>query len=218
MKISGLAERAGVALSTLKYYQREGLVPEGVHRNANQVDYDETHVQRLRLIRALLEVGGLSMAGAKDVLRTLDDAAKPLAETFEIAQAALARRRPSSAASTTSTAARSRVHHLAQSRGWCISDENPGLEVAAEAIEGMLAIKHEPSPEYLDAYADAAEAAARADLQALSLLSEQDQIAELMVVGTVLGDPLFAGLRRLAQQDATREMFSTTTTPQEPPS
>ncbi len=28
-----------------------------------------------------------------------------------------------------------------------------------------------------------------------------------MLVGTVLGDPLFAGLRRLAQQDATHNLF-----------
>ncbi len=217
MRISELARQSGVVLSTLKYYQREGLVPDGAHRNATQVVYDESHLQRLRLIRALLDVGGLSMATAKVVLRTLDDPNAPLAETFEAAQAALAARRPSSEASTLSDEARSRIQHLAHSRGWCFSDENPGLDVAAEAIDGMLAIKHEPSEEYLDAYADAAQAAARADLQALSLLSEQNQIAELMVVGTVLGDPLFAGLRRLAQEDATREMYSTTT-PQEPPS
>lgn len=216
MKISELSQRAGIALSTLKYYQREGLVSGGARRNATQVDYDETHVQRLRLIRALLEVGGLSMAAAKEVLRTLDDVATPLAETFEVAQAALAGRRPSGGGSDLLAEARARVQHLAQSRGWCVSEENPGLDVAAGALEGMLAINHDPSPEYLDAYADAAQAAARADLQALSLLSRQDQIAELMVVGTVLGDPLFAGLRRLAQQDATQEIFSITTTREEP--
>lgn len=209
-----MAERSGVALSTLKYYQREGLVPEGTRRNATQVDYGETHLQRLRLIRALLDVGGLSMAGAKEVLRRLDDVATPLAETFEAAQAALGSRRPSGAGSGRSAGARARVHQLAQSRGWCISEENPGLDVAAGALEGMLASNHDPTQEYLDAYADAAQAAAGADLQALSLLSQQDQIAELMVVGTVLGDPLFAGLRRLAQQDATKKVFSHTPAPE----
>ncbi len=69
----------------------------------------------------------------------------------------------------------------------------------------MLAIDHHPSEDYLATYA--AQAAARADLTALTLREGQDQIAELMVVGTVLGDPLFAGLRRLAQQDATNDIF-----------
>ncbi len=32
-------------------------------------------------------------------------------------------------------------------------------------------------------------------------------IAELMVIGTVVGDTLAAGLRRLAHQDATAELF-----------
>ena len=194
----------------------QGLVPDGARRNATQVDYEERHVQRLRLIRALLEVGGLSMAATKEVLRTLDEVDTPLAETFEAAQTALAGRRPSGGGSALLTGARARVQQLARSRGWCISEENPGLDVAAGALEGMLAINHEPSQEYLNTYADAAQAAAHADLHALSLLSSPDQIAELMVVGTVLGDPLFAGLRRLAQQDATKEIFSINTTPEEP--
>lgn len=207
MKISELKDRTGVALSTLKYYQREGLVPDGTRRNASQVDYDETHVQRVRLIRALLETGGLTIAAVKDVLRTLDDNAAPLAETFRAAQSALAGKRSPGGELPQWTGARARITQLAHARGWCVSDDNPGLDVAAAALTGMHAIDHDPSQAYLDAYADAAETAARADLHALSPLPTRDRIAELMVVGTVLGDPLFAGLRRLAQQDATKHVF-----------
>ena len=62
MRISQLAERAGLPVATVKYYQREGLLPEGVRSAPNQVQYGDAHVRRVRLIRALLETGGLSVA------------------------------------------------------------------------------------------------------------------------------------------------------------
>ena len=77
-----MCRRAGVPLSAMKYYQREGLIPEGERSLPNQVQYGDVHVQRLRLIRALLETGGLSIAAAKDVIRVLDAEDAPLAETY----------------------------------------------------------------------------------------------------------------------------------------
>ncbi|BCJ69537.1 hypothetical protein Prubr_65580 [Polymorphospora rubra] len=56
----------------MKYYQREGLLPEGVRSAPNQVDYGDAHVHRVRLIRALLETGGLSVAATKEVIAALD--------------------------------------------------------------------------------------------------------------------------------------------------
>ena len=49
MRISELAAVTGVTIPTIKFYLREGLLPSGVARAANQADYDETHVRRLRL-------------------------------------------------------------------------------------------------------------------------------------------------------------------------
>jgi hypothetical protein len=48
---------------------------------------------------------------------------------------------------------------------------------------------------------------ARADLAALTSRSDPALVAELMVVGTVMGDALLAGLRRLAQQHETTALF-----------
>jgi hypothetical protein len=45
---------------TIKYYVREGLLPPGQLASPNQTQYDNSHLRRLRLIRALTEVGGLS--------------------------------------------------------------------------------------------------------------------------------------------------------------
>ncbi|GAA4991907.1 MerR family transcriptional regulator [Kineococcus glutinatus] len=207
MRVSELARRAGVPLSAVKYYQREGLLPAGVRTAPNQVAYGEAHVQRVRLIRALLETGGLSIAATKDVITALDADAAPLAETFRVAQHAMSARRTQESAP--SEAARARVEALAASHGWCVTSDNPGVEAAARALDGLRAIGFDAPDAYLDAYAAAAAAAAAADLRALSGRGGRDAVAELMVVGTVLGDPLFAGLRRLAQQDATHDLFPT---------
>ena len=49
MRISGLAERTGVPVATLKYYLREGLLHAGTATARTQAVYDTTHVERVRL-------------------------------------------------------------------------------------------------------------------------------------------------------------------------
>ncbi|MEN2740561.1 MerR family transcriptional regulator [Microbacterium sp. X-17] len=203
MRISELSRRAGVAVSTVKYYQREGLIPDGERSAPNQVDYDERHVERVRLIRALLETGGLSVSAATEVIRVLDAEDASLAEAFAVAQHAMA----VTGLQAPASGARERVERIARARGWAFTADNPGIDAAARALEGLAAIGFDAPETYLAAYADAAAATARVDLDALAELGDPDRVAELMVVGTVLGDPLFAGLRRIAHQDATHRLF-----------
>lgn len=73
MRISELSRRSNVPMPAIKYYVREGLLPPGERTEPNQVRYEEDHVHRLRLIRALLEVGELSIIRAKEVLAAVDD-------------------------------------------------------------------------------------------------------------------------------------------------
>lgn len=191
----------------MKYYQREGLLPPGEKTAPNQVAYGDHHVQRVRLIRALLETGGLSIASAKSVIAALDTDGTPMAETFRVAQHALgAARAPES---HVPPERREQVLELARSRGWRVSDDNPGVGLTARALDALRAIGFDAEDGFLDAYAEAAATAAAADLRALASRSARDSAAELMVVGTVMGDPLFAGLRRLAQEDATHDLFPT---------
>jgi len=67
MRIGELARRSGVSIPTIKYYLREGLLPPGAATAPNQASYGEEHLHRLRLIRALLDVGGLTVAAAREV-------------------------------------------------------------------------------------------------------------------------------------------------------
>ena len=205
MKISEAARDGGVTVSTFKYYLREGLVPEGTRLSGNQTAYADEHVQRVRLVRALLETGGLSIERAKAVVSTIDSPQKSLAVTFEAAQQSLAGTGPSTTAPSRESL--SRVEALAAAQRWKSVGANPGTDVAARVLDGLAAIGFDPSDEYLTAYASAATTIARADLAALTTRTRPDLVAELMVVGTVLGDSLVAGLRRLAQESVTSEFF-----------
>ena len=205
MKISEACAQAGVTSTTLKYYIREGLVPEGERVGTNKTVYTDAHVQRTRLARALIETGGMSVAAARQVLGALDSHTDSLAYVFEAAQHAL--RSGSSASTPASDRSRDLASDVIASQSWAVTEDNPGFAMVAGALDGFSTIGYTPSSEYLAGYSDAAAAVARADLAALRGRDDPTQIAELMVVGTVMGDTLFAGLRRLAQQHETTLVF-----------
>ncbi|MCH8275516.1 MAG: MerR family transcriptional regulator [Armatimonadetes bacterium] len=52
MKIGELAEQAGISVSTIRFYERQGLMPEPNRRESGYREYAETDVDRLRLIVA----------------------------------------------------------------------------------------------------------------------------------------------------------------------
>ena len=51
MKIGELAKAAQTQSETIRYYEREGLLPEAARTDANYRIYADTHVQRLAFIR-----------------------------------------------------------------------------------------------------------------------------------------------------------------------
>ena len=73
MRISELSRETGVPVATIKFYLREHLLPEGVRTSATQAQYGEEHVARLRLVRALIGPGGLSLNAARRALAAIDD-------------------------------------------------------------------------------------------------------------------------------------------------
>ncbi|WP_431278033.1 MerR family transcriptional regulator [Leifsonia poae] len=205
MIISELADRSGTAAATIKFYVREGLLPVGERVGGNRTEYTDEHEHRLRLIRAMLEVGRLSIGSIRQVLDALDRPDAPIAETFEVAQRALARTTASDTAEP-STRSLGRVDALIDRAGWAPEcHDNVGRGIAAQAVDAFANAGYELPDSYLDAYADAARRVATADLIAVGELADPSDMAELMVVGTVLGDTLSLGLRRIAQAQVTSE-------------
>ena len=89
MRINELAERSGVSAATIKYYVREGLVPGGDRTGYNQVTYDESHLHRIRLIRALLDLGRLPIATAKQVIEAVEEPGRAPHSILGVAQRAV---------------------------------------------------------------------------------------------------------------------------------
>lgn len=51
LKIGELAKRTGSQVETIRYYEREGLLPEPARSEGNYRLYADTHLERLRFIR-----------------------------------------------------------------------------------------------------------------------------------------------------------------------
>lgn len=65
-RIDDLAHRGGVTVDTVRYYQREGLVPEGARAGRVKL-YGPTHLERLERIRDL-QGRGFSLAAIRSLL------------------------------------------------------------------------------------------------------------------------------------------------------
>jgi DNA-binding transcriptional MerR regulator len=197
MRITELAEATGVPPATVKYYVREGLLPAGTRVSDNRTDYDDEHARRVRLIRALIDVGRLPVARAREVLAVLDDDGRRVQEVFAVAQDALTHGPPSSEVPAADALAR--IDAVTEASGWCVLDGHAGRAQAARAVDAFERSGHPVDDAYLGRYAEAARMQADADLAAVRARPDRTAMAELMVVGTVLGDELSAGLRRIAQ-------------------
>lgn len=51
LKIGGLAKRAGAQVETIRYYEREGLLPAPARSDGNYRLYGPAHIERLQFIR-----------------------------------------------------------------------------------------------------------------------------------------------------------------------
>jgi DNA-binding transcriptional MerR regulator len=206
MKMAQLCETSGVSVPSIKYYLREGLLPAGERTSATQAEYGPEHVERLRLIRALIDVGGLSVATAQRVLEAIDSPDLPLSYVFGVAQYAVSDTSlyaevPEASAGT------AHVDALIERMGWVASADNPGRRGAARVLDTYADLGQDQIAEHLPEYAQAAELIARADLAAVAARTEVADMAETVVIGTVLGDALNASLRRIAQEHVSYQLF-----------
>jgi DNA-binding transcriptional MerR regulator len=195
-----LSRRSGVPIATIKYYLREGLLEPGVATAANQADYGEEHLRRLRLIRALIEFGGAQVTGAHAVIEALGNPELHPHDLLGEAQAAVAPRKRPDRSTPEWAAARTRVEELIAAKKWLVMPGSPEIDRVADALATCLALGVTELVDNLDAYA--ASAAGIAEMEVAAVLSRRDAAArlELVVLGTVLGEALFGALRMLAHQ------------------
>lgn len=202
MRIAELSRRTATTIASIKFYLREGLLPAGAATGRNQAEYGEAHVHRLRLIRALIDVGGLSVAAARDVLAAVDTPDLPGHFLLGAAHGSLVRPTRRDPQDESWRAARDEVVALVRRRGWYVDDDCPDLDHAADAVAAFRSLGQDDLLEILDTYADAAEMVAAREVDAVIARREPARMVEGVVTGTILGERVLNALRRLAQQDA----------------
>ncbi|MEV6875439.1 MerR family transcriptional regulator [Amycolatopsis sp. NPDC051128] len=211
MRMAELSAESGVPVATVKYYLREGLLPPGARTSPNQARYSAAHVQRLRLIKALTEVGGLTLASVGAVLRAIDEHETPH-QTMGVVQQELAGPAPKVSDEAAGWAT-GLLQDLARRHGWQWHEPGtgePGNNEVANLVAALATAKelgHERLAERLDEYVRLALRVAEVDVEVVVGLTSVDKIIEVGLIATVLGDRIFAGLRHLAQEQLSRELL-----------
>jgi DNA-binding transcriptional MerR regulator len=197
-----LSQRSGVSIATIKFYLREGLLPPGTATGRNQADYPEEHLRRLRLIRALMDVGGLTVAAARNVLGAIDDPAIYGHDLLGVAHYSIAKQSRWDRSSPQWLAARHEVTERITKLGWRVSPHAAALDQLADAVAAMRELGQEDLLSLLDVYAPAMEKLAQKEVDAVVARGERAAMVEGVITGTVLGEAILTALRRLAQEHA----------------
>ncbi|MBA4333796.1 helix-turn-helix domain-containing protein [Bosea sp. (in: a-proteobacteria)] len=86
MPIGALAERAGVKVETIRYYEQVGLLPPPERSEGNQRRYGRRHVERLAFIKHARDLG-FAVEAIRALLRLSDNPAMACDEAHAIAVA-----------------------------------------------------------------------------------------------------------------------------------
>ncbi|NYF56334.1 MerR family transcriptional regulator [Micromonospora purpureochromogenes] len=201
MRIAELSRRSGVAVPTIKYYLREGLLPPGELTSPNQASYDEHHLNRLRLIRAMIDLAQVPVARVRAVLEALDSDTLSLHERIGAVHRAITPSRQLTAGDSARTAAAVQVQELIRRRGWAVEPDSPAIATLVETISVLRSLGQDHLVDLLDPYAEAVERFTELEVAAVASRTDPDQVAESVVIGTILGENLVASLRLLAQEN-----------------
>ncbi|NEA36411.1 MerR family transcriptional regulator [Streptomyces sp. SID13031] len=214
MKIAELSRVSGVPVPTIKYYLRENLLPPGELTSPNQASYSETHLRRLRLIRALVDLAQVPVARVKEVLEGLDSDTMTLHDKIGRAHRAITPQRQLTSTSDAREAATTQVEELLRSRGWSVDPDAPALNTLIETIAALRTLQQDHLVSFLDSYATAVEKFTDLEVSAVTsspAAPTPDQIAESVIIGTILGETLIASLRLLSQESISAKRWNPST-------
>jgi DNA-binding transcriptional MerR regulator len=199
MRMTELSQRSGVPIPTIRYYLREGLLPPGHFTSPNQATYDDSHVRRLTLIRAMVEVGEMPIAAVGKLFRHLETKDGDEFATLGLVQYALVRELSPSDDSD----ALAQVQDLLDRLGWQVRDRHPARSVLAATIQTLERLGYDDVLGLLERYAAAAHDLAEDEVDLMLAREGLDNRAGVVVVIGILGDAILSALRRMAQEDVT---------------
>lgn len=203
MWMAELSERSDVPVPTIKYYLREGLLPSGQSVGATRATYDDSHVRRLHLIRALVTVGGMGLDRVRDVLTALEDTSADLHQVLAVAHEQLS---PVPQAEP-SDVAQAQVAALMRDRGWRVQPEGRHARAVAAALDTLTDAGLPLDEDILNTCAEAAGLLAASEVSGVPS-EDREGAATWVITGTVLVEPVLLSLRRLAHEHHSSRRFT----------
>ena len=183
-------------VATIKYYLREQLLPPGDATAPNQADYHDVHVRRLRLVRALREVGGLGIEAVREVVQAIQDPDLPIHEVLGVAHRAVSPFEPDAVPELELA----EIDDLLRRLGWEIDPNAPDRHGLARTLSSLRSLGYASDPNGFLPYAEAAERIASMEVSGLGSRTSREDAVEYTVVGTVVYGAALLALRRLAQE------------------
>ncbi|MFG2789366.1 MerR family transcriptional regulator [Streptomyces sp. NPDC048419] len=211
MRLRELSERSGVSTATIKYYLREGLLAPGRQINTTTAEYDEEHLRRLRLVRAMIQVGGVPVAKVREVLGHVDD--DSLGRTIRMGAAlwALPQVPEPDAEDEYVRDAGEEAEQLLQALGWTNAQAlitiSPAYRRLVVSIAAFRRLGYDWETELLMSYARLMHQAAVLDLDFVETHGSEAEKVETAVLGVILAQPILQALHRLAQEEESARRY-----------
>jgi DNA-binding transcriptional MerR regulator len=196
MRLAELSSRSGVPATTIKYYLRLGLLHAGERQSSTWSAYDDSHLRRIALIRALIDVAGLPLESVHRVLDVVNDKDVPLHQALGTAQWLLS----PGTAEQPSAESRDRVDALLGRHNWELASDSPHRAALAAALDRLDRLAFPPPDALLDQYAEALSRFAPSEVEPVAAETDRATAVEHLIIGTLLYEPLLATMRRMAHE------------------
>ncbi|GHE07765.1 MerR family transcriptional regulator [Streptomyces alanosinicus] len=211
MRLAELSRHSGVSTATIKYYLREGLLPPGRQINATTAEYDEEHLGRLRLVRAMIQVGRVPVAKVREVLGHVDDDSLPRSIRLGAALWALPQVPEPDEDDEYVQVAHQEVDKLLDQLGWenakQLTTISPAYRSLVVAVAAFRRIGYDFGAELLAPYAELMYRTAVLDVDNMETYASEAERIEFAILGAILNEPVLQALHRLAQEEETTRRY-----------
>jgi DNA-binding transcriptional MerR regulator len=211
MRLAQLSERSGVSTATIKYYLREGLLAPGRQINTTTAEYDEEHLRRLKLIRAMIQIGRVPVATVREVLGHVDDDSLPRSIRLGAALWALPQVPEPDEDDEYVQAAQREVATLLDRLGWenakQLSTISPAYRSLVVSVAAFRRLGYGWGAELIAPYAELMHRTAVLDLDNLERHPSEEERIEFAILGAIINEPILQSLHRLAQEEETTRRY-----------
>lgn len=198
MRLKELSAISGISQASIKYYLREGLLQPGRQINQTLAEYDEGHVERLRLISTLrrLEV---PIDSIRFITARIDDPECSMSDLLGYVQLIMLGREPDF--SRPPTPEHPAVSRLVDDMGW---SRRPGqtLSLLSETVRAITDLGVPVSDDVLLGYARAADAVAEVGTGVTLRADTRDRAVLIASVGMHSYNKLLLSMVAVAQASA----------------